>query len=235
MPGTGWRTGNSGSQATRVPTGGMQQLLSRRQVDDENVVADYGLNFRYTPDDTWQFNSTPNTSAPSTTQLDMSVFGSNFADQELDITGNLPVVVSHKPLTLSATWAGSEPGHGGRRPTSNISATARRRSGARRWTISSTATARKSPSSVDVAYNFQDDGFLRRIKFGARYADRDQTIRYTTYNWGAISEVWSGTRGAFMRTAGQAAPTAPNSTISTISSAATTPGPVGGYLLQSAT
>ena len=47
----------------------------------------------------------------------------------------------------------------------------------------------------DVAYNFDDGSFLRRIKFGARYADRDQTIRYTTYNWGALSEVWSGTAG----------------------------------------
>ena len=39
------------------------------------------------------------------------------------------------------------------------------------------------------------DSFIRRIKFGARYADRDQEVRYTTYNWGALSEVWSGSAG----------------------------------------
>ncbi len=43
----------------------------------------------------------------------------------------------------------------------------------------------------DVAYNFLDDGgFLKQLKFGARYADREQDIKYTTYNWGNLSEVW---------------------------------------------
>ena len=36
--------------------------------------------------------------------------------------------------------------------------------------------------------------FLRRVKVGARYQDRDQTVRYTTYNWGMLSEIWSGAR-----------------------------------------
>jgi TonB-dependent receptor len=45
----------------------------------------------------------------------------------------------------------------------------------------------------DVAYNFLDTvPFLRQFKFGARYADREQDIKYTTYNWGSLSEVWSG-------------------------------------------
>jgi TonB-dependent receptor len=30
------------------------------------------------------------------------------------------------------------------------------------------------------------------VKFGARYADREETVRYTTYNWAALSEVWAG-------------------------------------------
>ena len=43
----------------------------------------------------------------------------------------------------------------------------------------------------DVAYNFLDDGgFLKQLKFGARYSDREQNIRYSTYNWGNLSEVW---------------------------------------------
>src|SRR5690606_32465945 len=46
LPGSGWRTANSGGGAANwVPSGGMQQSLSRRQVYEENTVADYGLNF----------------------------------------------------------------------------------------------------------------------------------------------------------------------------------------------
>src|SRR3546814_10730789 len=40
---------------------------------------------------------------------DMSTFGSTFADQELDITGSLPVLISHKPNTLNADWAAPNP------------------------------------------------------------------------------------------------------------------------------
>src|SRR3546814_8236465 len=39
----------------------------------------------------------------------MSVFGSTFADQEIDLTGDIPVVIPHKPLTLAAGWATPNP------------------------------------------------------------------------------------------------------------------------------
>jgi TonB-dependent receptor len=44
---------------------------------------------------------------------------------------------------------------------------------------------------ADVKYDV-DDGWLRSIKFGARYSNQSQTVRYTTYNWGVVSEVWAG-------------------------------------------
>src|SRR3546814_18977120 len=40
---------------------------------------------------------------------DMSTLGSTFADQELDNTGSLPVLISHKPNTLNADWAAPNP------------------------------------------------------------------------------------------------------------------------------
>ncbi len=200
LPGSGWRTANSGSAATRVPTGGIQHSLSRRQVDDENIVADYGLNFRFTPDDHWQFNFDAQHVEAEHNNLDVSVFGSTFADQEVDITGGIPRVVPHKPLTLSATWAAPNPNMAAQSDQEYFSD--------RRWTFWRAAMDHAEQSRgeewaarADIAYNFNNDGFLRRIKFGARYADRDQTIRFTTYNWGAISEVWSG-EAVFMDQAG---------------------------------
>src|SRR3546814_13315989 len=49
----------------------------------------------------------------------------------------------------------------------------------------------------DTQYNFDDGSFLKNVKVGARYADRDQKIRNSAYNWGAISEVWSGSAVSF--------------------------------------
>ena len=50
---------------------------------------------------------------------------------------------------------------------------------------------------ADLTYDFPDDSFLRYGKVGARYSGADQTVRYTTYNWGVLSEVWSGTPVSF--------------------------------------
>jgi len=225
LPGTGWRTGDSGSSATRVATGGMQHSLSRRQVEDENVVADYGLNFRYTPDDHWQFNFDAQHVRAQHDNLDVSVFGSTFADQELDITGNLPVITPHKPLTLSATWAAPNPDMAAQNDEQYFTD--------RRWSFWRAAmdhiehsVGEEWAARADIAYNFDDGGFLRRIKFGARYADRDQTIRFTTYNWGAISEVWSGT-AVFMDQAGS--PDRSSFFEYDNFFRGQTPGPVGGY------
>lgn len=45
---------------------------------------------------------------------------------------------------------------------------------------------------ADGKYEFGDgDGLLRRLRFGARYADRQQTIRSDGYNWGNLSERWN--------------------------------------------
>jgi TonB-dependent receptor len=44
---------------------------------------------------------------------------------------------------------------------------------------------------VDLKYDV-DEGWLRSVKFGARYSNQSQTVRYTAYNWGVVSEVWAG-------------------------------------------
>jgi TonB-dependent receptor len=49
---------------------------------------------------------------------------------------------------------------------------------------------------ADAEYDLSDDGFLRRIRVGGRYADRDQVVRNNNYNnWGAPSETWTGPNG----------------------------------------
>ena len=44
---------------------------------------------------------------------------------------------------------------------------------------------------ADGAYDF-DTNFLKAIRFGGRYSDREQTRRYTNYAWGFVSQNWAG-------------------------------------------
>src|SRR5690606_13453953 len=191
MPGQGWRNASSGQATSFVPTGGMQQSLSRRQVYETNTVADYGLNFETKLGDRIDLELDGNYTQSEHDVIDMSTFGSTFADQELDITGKLPILISHKPNTLNATWAAPNPAMANASDAEYF-----RDQRVQFWRAAMDHFEESDGEEIalraDLAYNFDDDSFIRRVKVGARYADRDQTIRYTTYNWGVLSEVWSG-------------------------------------------
>jgi TonB-dependent receptor len=225
LPGSGWRTAGSGNgDANWVPSGGLQQSLSRRQVLEKNLNNDYGLNFQTKFGDHWDLNVDGDYTTSHHQVKDVSVFGSTFADEELDLTGNLPVVTPHKPNTLSATWAA---------PNSTIAGESDAEYFADQrvqfWRAAmdhfEDSKGHEAAFKADLTYNFDNDSFLKTFKVGARYADRQQTVRYTTYNWGALSEVWSGTAVSLAQFGGDHTDfyTFPNFF------RGQTPGPVGGY------
>lgn len=49
---------------------------------------------------------------------------------------------------------------------------------------------------ADVEYEF-DTPWLSSLKLGARYADRDQTVRWGAYNWANISNTWTYTQAPY--------------------------------------
>ena len=48
---------------------------------------------------------------------------------------------------------------------------------------------------ADVEYEFDNDGWFDSIKFGARFAERDQINRSAGLNWAAVAPVWNGAFG----------------------------------------
>ncbi|WP_379920673.1 TonB-dependent receptor [Erythrobacter sp. R86502] len=176
-----------------VPIGGQQQSLARRQTIDEVLNQDYSLNMRTELTDRLTIELDAQYATSRKENLDFSVFGSLFADQELDISGDLPEVIARKPQFLGYNW--STPGE------ALAGATEEQYFNDPRFQFWRAAMDHIEDSEgeqyafqADLAYEFDDDVFLRRAKFGARYQDREQTVRYTTYNWGMLSEVWSGSR-----------------------------------------
>jgi TonB-dependent receptor len=199
LPNNGWRGNTNGQLQTNVPLGGMQHTLNNRQDYDSNLVQDHAVNFKFSPTPHWDINLDGQYVKAKHDNFSMGVHGSLFADQELDLTGQYPVITPHKPLTLTYTWA---------QPTN----TALINQNDEQYFADPTHTFWRSAMDHiehseghewafkgDAAYNFLDDGgFLKQLKFGARWADREQTIRSTKYNWGALSEVWAGGGAVFM-------------------------------------
>jgi TonB-dependent receptor len=169
----------------------MQHTLNRRQVKDDNIVQDQSINFKFNPTPHWDINLDAQYVRAKHDNLDFGVHGSTFADQEVDLTGKYPVIIPHKPLTLSQTWSAPSAALEGASDSEYF--------GNPRYTFWRSAMDHMEHSrghewafKGDVAYNFLNDGFLKQLKFGARYADRQQNIKYSTYNWGSLSEVWTG-------------------------------------------
>lgn len=223
-PGSGYRSSCSGSATCFVPTGGTQQSLSRRQVYDENAIKDYGFNVKLHPDDHLSINLDADYTEAEHNNLDFSVFGSTFADSELNITGGLPVVVDHKPATLNAAWATPNP-----TLVSETDAQYFADKNVQFWRAAMDhaehSVGREYAFKGDFDYKFDDGGVLNHFKFGARYADRSEDVQYSAYNWGALSEVWSGTNPVSI------AQSPANSAFYSFPNffRGATPGPVGGY------
>jgi len=187
----GWR-GDPGASPF-VPIGGSQFSLARRQVMDEVTNSDYSLNLRHELTERATLRLDAQYATSKKDNLDFSVFGSNFADQELDISGKYPNIIPHKPQFLGYNW--STPGE------ALANASDAEYFGDPRFQFWRAAMDHAEDSDgeqfafqADLDYEFDDYAFIRRAKVGARFQGRQQDVRYSTYNWGMLSEVWSGSR-----------------------------------------
>ena len=193
-PSDGWR-GNDPAGGF-VPAGGMQQQLARRQVDEETTNTDYSAHLSHKFSERLTLDIDGQYARSRKENLDVSLFGSRFADQELDLRGDLPSIIAHKPNYLSYSWAGDNPDAAAQ---SDAEYFADPRSQFWRAAMDHIEDSEGDQYAVraDLNYEFPDDSFLRYGKTGARYSQVDQTVRYSTYNWGVLSEVWAGTPVSF--------------------------------------
>ena len=200
LPGTGWRTATSGQADSPTPTGGMQMNLSRRDRYERTLTNDASLNFHWkaTPRLTADFDGqyVKSTSHDS----DFTSYTDTFADEQLDLTGSLPTVVPTKPLnnaSPNARIAGETNSQYFADPANYFTRAAMDhfdQSEGHEWAF-------KSDLTFDVD---NDVPFVQKLHAGARFADREQTVAYTPYNWGYVSEVWDGTGNAvYLNQAGQ--------------------------------
>jgi len=191
--GNGWRGNSNGAF---VPIGGSQYSLARRQVLDEITNADYSLRLEHEFADNLRVSVDGQYAQSEKENLDMSVFGSIFGDSELDLTGSAPDIVVHKPTYLSYTWSGPRPAN-----DPLLTATEEQYFTDPRFQFWRAAMDHAERSdgdqwalAGDLEYDFSPDSFITSAKAGARYQSREQLVRYTTYNWGRLSETWSGSR-----------------------------------------
>ena len=196
-PTTGWR-GDPGAGAAFTSIGGLQQVLARRQVDDETTNEDWSFNIESQVTDRLTVELDGQYATSRKQNLDVSVFGSTFADSELDLTGDLPVGVPHVPTYTGYVWQGGVNPNLEGLSDAEYFADPRIQFWRAAMDHIEDSEGKQHAVSADLSYEFDDDSFIRRIKVGSRFSDRETQVRYTTYNWGVLSEVW-GANGDVVR------------------------------------
>ena len=159
-----------------LPLDGIRQLALRRERYENDVTTDYGFNLKWTPTDRWSLNFDAQYIESETEVFDVTVHGAFFARTGLDFSGD--------GLDFTYIVPEGEADNYFQDPAEYY------------WRSTMDHAQDSSAESLafqgDAEYDFDGDGFLQSVRFGARYSDRDTDLRYSTFNWGNVSEIWTG-------------------------------------------
>ncbi|RYY29487.1 MAG: TonB-dependent receptor [Sphingomonadales bacterium] len=205
---TGWR-GDQNTGNARVPMLGLQSNNQRRDHVEKLVTDDYGFNFKWEASDRLGVNFDYQHVNSTTNVVDNTLWASTYQNAQLGLNGdNFPTVAFLPPQVCSGPAANSQnpPGTdfdcntgqavgGAQNPgyfagTHNSFLDPYNSFYRAAMDHMEQSTGNSDSVRLDLEYSFPESGFLKAIRTGARYADRDQTSRFSRYNWGRLSEQW---------------------------------------------
>ncbi len=170
-----WR-GQNATAALLASEGGLQARNTRERLE-EDVTTDYGFNLKWSPTDRLRFNFDAQYIDSTADVVDLSVFGAFFSpvfiDSGRDGVAEVSFVV---PDGESADYFADPSNYYLRAAMDHVTQN----------------EADSLAFRADMEYDFSEDGFLRRLRVGGRYSQQDSTLRQSDFNWGNISEVWTG-------------------------------------------
>ncbi|ESQ77460.1 TonB-dependent receptor [Asticcacaulis sp. AC402] len=153
-----------------------------RWSDTTNNTQDISFNFKWSPTDRLKLNFDVQRIDATQENYDISTQLSTWATTKLDFTGDHPTM----EVANNAVGWFLAPGAGGTAQITN-------KNNYRVPWIMDHVTDSEGESfatRADLAYSF-DSPWLNTLKAGVRFAEREQTVRWTTYNWQAVVNNWS--------------------------------------------
>jgi TonB-dependent receptor len=147
-----------------------------RMNQNKNMTQDFGVNVKWEATDRLRFNFDAQYVDSEIDNYDISVEHHSFANTTLDATGTYPRITFGAPTNVNQSDGGlSNPNN---------------------WYLRSVMD--HIEDSEGTQWSFRADGeydlntnWLDSLKFGARYADRDQTVAWSTYNWANVANTWT--------------------------------------------
>ena len=172
-----WTCGENPNAADGAAGGtrGTRYSTTARYSDSVNDTKDLALNFKWDPTDRLKLNFDIQHVEAVQTNYDIDGSMKTFANVNYDLTGDHPV------FTVSdASSFNDLPG--------NISNPANYQAAYIMDHVTD-SEGQMDAARIDAAYSF-DSPWLNTLKAGVRFADRQQTVRWSTYNWKVSIRDW---------------------------------------------
>lgn len=183
-----------------MPQFGQKFQVDTRGVAGETLVEDFTANVKWTPDDNWTFELDLQHVKAETSNDDLVLHLGVAGLQEVDLRGSTPT------MKLTEPWGGVRDANRDKwlAAFTNVPGFSDDPVGDANYFTDPTSYWWRSGMShyersegdsnavrLDVSRLFEDLGPLREIKAGVRRAEREQTVRSTSWGWGPIAPEYS--------------------------------------------
>ena len=200
---TGWRADQQTTDV-RTPVRGLQSNNIRRDHYEKIKTDDYSASLRWTPSDNFAVNFDYQHVNSRSSVEDNTLWASSYQDAQIKINGSdLPLVQFVRPqICVNPACPGPEGSTGGSIGFDDDDHPSYFGANHQSFTDPFNSFYRASMDHqeqsdgnedafrIDAELNFPDGGFLKSLQVGGRYADVEQTARFSIYNWGVLSEQW---------------------------------------------
>jgi TonB-dependent receptor len=168
-------------QSGGITNGGLSPLnITRRNQNTRSLNEDYSFNLQLKPTERLSVTFDGHYASAKTRQFDVGLLGSVDTDVGafIDRTTGLVPSITFAPINnvAGASTFFSDPANVFYRAVLDHQ---------------EESEGDELAFRTDIKYDF-DGGFLKALRIGGRYSDREQTRRYTNYAWGFISQNWTG-------------------------------------------
>jgi TonB-dependent receptor len=203
---TGWRAdqfSNGFGPGGRTPTFALQSNNINRSEKKRYITSDISANLRWNVSDNFSAILDFQHVSSSVNALSAGLWAATYQDARINMNdGGIPIVnfiapetclgPLAKPNACSGTFAGgfispqnsffSEPNASFLDPRNSYYHAA--------MDHAELNDGKSDTGRIDFSYELPENNWIKGIEFGGKYSKRDQTARFSAYNWGALSQQW---------------------------------------------
>jgi len=160
--------------------GGLDVNAVTRYNESKRMTQDASFNLKWNASDRLDFNFDAQYIDSTVRNYDVEVGQYSYANVLLDASGDRPTMTFSAPTNVNLSTGGL--GNANNYHYNHVMDHIEDDEGTE-WAFRG-----------DANYRIESD-WLASLKVGVRYADRDQTVRYSAYNWGAIAQPYNTGQG----------------------------------------